>query len=1339
MAGDYPYPTAGHSVPVPIGGDTSPGQGDAPRNTPPRSMPRSLTPHRDLPPSLGGSRLGSFLAMSRLRQPAEPTEDELRQMTQDDLMQQIELRYQEGARKDLRIRELEAEVLKYTTQLAHVISSSLAGVEAGEDRQRKALEVVEVDQRLEIHGQLQIRLGGTKSPEPEVMLGDRTKSWKGFQRTGSRKGSAFLSASGTGAASTPSPGHAGTAHYRPAQGAVSIQGASGITEHIDDIPQSPAWMNTDRVRGAVGSDTEGDAESPTPAGPTAVPSAGAALPQEYWLAKRPDKDFGTCQYDPGESMVHRRFQEMRRTASVWVRGTGLFRWLLAFLIGVCTASVAFFINYFTKKIFDWKFDWLITMIRDCDNCKWEPFGYYALANAGLTLVAALFVFVCPIAAGSGIPEIKCFLNGVKIPGVLRLQSLVAKSLGVLFSVAAGLPCGKEGPMIHSGAIVAAGISQGQTRQLGFSILEGPYQDLRNDYEKRDFVSCGAAAGVAAAFGAPVGGLLFAIEEGCSFWKPELIWRIFFSSIVSAFSMAFLTAQEDRQQALNAPGMIDFGDFSSGTVPWKSDEVPLFIVMGVVGGLLGGIFIRTNMVITRQRTRGALALDRFLQRRSAAAAEREAQRREAARQPLLSTSKRRSTGGGISEPPMREEQGLAEESDDEPPIVTCWDKLRPAPGTAAESGFAWRGVRVLEAIAVSLIVSASAFFCMGVLEQNCVDNPCPEGSGSGPDCGGGHNAADEVDDWRHVYCGLNSTQMHNETIRDRQLNQWATLWLNPLAATLRTLFHTQASFSSLVLLGFCVIFWFTAVINYGTGVPSGLFVPSLVCGATYGRLFGLLLQKTNEYEHIDIGTYSLVGAASFLGGVCRITFSLTVILIEATRDIAFALPLMIAIMSAKFTGDFLSKGIYDEHIEYRKVPFLEAGVPLDLRVGQRGARELTLEDLLISDVMSPPPARPRVGVRLRCMSHSVGRLGGAARRTVDERPCRGRRWAVICAIPGEQRRYITLHYDGDEEPVTVSRQWWEQEARPEYPRDREKPKQLLMLPPVCRARRILEVLREEVCGFPVVAGLQVDELSTGEAAEAGTHDGLITRMQLFVLLGARSHPGTPTFSATRKVRLTPRDKLGIRVLLPADLWDALHPVINGHRRAGWVHSRDTGELLGGVTCRRVYWTEQCDMLRSISVPVKWLDDAPVDQSMVLPYESFLCRYPQKDKPYDAIRSGKERLGLHRLHHITEDISRESIDGVPMGDAYVDLRPYMNEQPYVVPDNFSFVRAYTLFRAIGMRHMLVVDEHHRIQGIVTRSDLYKTVHVAEALHHGHKVPLQYAADDDCEPATEKEIVF
>jgi H+/Cl- antiporter ClcA len=73
--------------------------------------------------------------------------------------------------------------------------------------------------------------------------------------------------------------------------------------------------------------------------------------------------------------------------------------------------------------------------------------------------------------------------------------MYCKVLGVISSESASLPVGKEGPMIHSGAVVASILSSGKTR---------------NDVKVRDIVACGATAGVCNAFLAPIGGILLAL-------------------------------------------------------------------------------------------------------------------------------------------------------------------------------------------------------------------------------------------------------------------------------------------------------------------------------------------------------------------------------------------------------------------------------------------------------------------------------------------------------------------------------------------------------------------------------------------------------------------------------------------------------------------------------------------------------------------------------------------------------------------------------------------------------------------------------------------------------------
>jgi chloride channel 7 len=77
---------------------------------------------------------------------------------------------------------------------------------------------------------------------------------------------------------------------------------------------------------------------------------------------------------------------------------------------------------------------------------------------------------------------------------------------------------------------------------------------------------------------------------------------------------------------------------------------------------------------------------------------------------------------------------------------------------------------------------------------------------------------------------------------------------------------------------------------------------------------------------DSGTYALMGAAAVLGGMARMTISLAVILLEATGDMQYVLPLMLTLMAARFTGNVFNEGIYDIVIHLRKIPFLEEEVP-----------------------------------------------------------------------------------------------------------------------------------------------------------------------------------------------------------------------------------------------------------------------------------------------------------------------------------------------------------------------------------------------------------------------------
>ena len=122
--------------------------------------------------------------------------------------------------------------------------------------------------------------------------------------------------------------------------------------------------------------------------------------------------------------------------------------------------------------------------------------------------------------------------------------------------------------------------------------------------------------------------------------------------------------------------------------------------------------------------------------------------------------------------------------------------------------------------------------------------------------------------------------------------------------------------------------FLTIITFGIKLPAGIFIPSLVVGACFGRIVGILLEWV-EYRNPGLflfgvcrettcivpGLYAMVGAAATLAGVTRTTVSLAVIMMELTGTLNYVVPVMLSVLIAKTVADGLEKkGIYDLVIE-----------------------------------------------------------------------------------------------------------------------------------------------------------------------------------------------------------------------------------------------------------------------------------------------------------------------------------------------------------------------------------------------------------------------------------------
>ncbi|KAK8597884.1 hypothetical protein V6N13_095279 [Hibiscus sabdariffa] len=249
--------------------------------------------------------------------------------------------------------------------------------------------------------------------------------------------------------------------------------------------------------------------------------------------------------------------------------------------------VGFFNNIAVETIAGVKFAFTSNMMSDRRHGM--ALLVFSVSNLLLTLFAAILTaFISPAAAGSGIPEVKAYLNGVDAPDIFSPRTLIVKIVGSISAVSSSLVVGKAGPMVHIGSSIASLFGQGGSRKYGLTWKWLRF--FKNDRDRRDLVTCGSAAGIAAAFRAPVGGVLFALEEMASWWRSALLWRSFFTTAVVAIILRALidVCFSDKCGLFGKGGLIMF-DAYSANVSYHLADVPPVLVLGVIGGILGSLY------------------------------------------------------------------------------------------------------------------------------------------------------------------------------------------------------------------------------------------------------------------------------------------------------------------------------------------------------------------------------------------------------------------------------------------------------------------------------------------------------------------------------------------------------------------------------------------------------------------------------------------------------------------------------------------------------------------------------------------------------------------------------
>lgn len=164
--------------------------------------------------------------------------------------------------------------------------------------------------------------------------------------------------------------------------------------------------------------------------------------------------------------------------------------------------------------------------------------------------------------GYGMPR---FLELVNITGgFLRRRWITLKTISSAITLGSGMSAGIEGPVAQIGGSIGSTVGR---------ILQPTFERLRV------LIACGSAAGIAAAYGSPIAGVMFAQEIVLA---SEFEAKHFYLIILSAGASAVAAAEiSGAEHVLRAPALI----FSPGR------EVPLYVLLGAIAGILAVVFIR----------------------------------------------------------------------------------------------------------------------------------------------------------------------------------------------------------------------------------------------------------------------------------------------------------------------------------------------------------------------------------------------------------------------------------------------------------------------------------------------------------------------------------------------------------------------------------------------------------------------------------------------------------------------------------------------------------------------------------------------------------------------------
>lgn len=211
---------------------------------------------------------------------------------------------------------------------------------------------------------------------------------------------------------------------------------------------------------------------------------------------------------------------------------------------------------------------------------WPPYMVLPLIGLSGGAIAGLMVQkLAPQASGSGIPQVRACLDRLLMP--LNIRIALVKLVSGTIALGSGFFMGREGPTVQLGAALAAPLSKLQAGAR----------------HRRELIAAGAAAGLTAAFNAPLAGITFALEELLKEIKPT---TILFTATACAISCYVLNLLSPPHMRLPLSPLKD-------PISFAPQDIPFYFLLAVTAGIIGAEFNKLILVSLAANRKSGLPL------------------------------------------------------------------------------------------------------------------------------------------------------------------------------------------------------------------------------------------------------------------------------------------------------------------------------------------------------------------------------------------------------------------------------------------------------------------------------------------------------------------------------------------------------------------------------------------------------------------------------------------------------------------------------------------------------------------------------------------------------------